>query len=405
MLGGIDRREAGIAGSGRRAMARTHRTVMAEVARGAMIVACAVGLGRVAAPPSVHAIELVAVTYNVGTNPALAHDADPADGYTQAQAQISDDWYGNGLAWLPAIDAVTSFFATLEPEVVAFQEIFHSPECAQIPASAHAGFVCETWQPGDPTVAQRVLGPRYQIACNLGKPDKCLAVHEDFGRFAGCSADLCLDGLDGTSIPGCGGGARVGRGAIELVEGGTLTVVNVHGTSGIADADQDCRVAQFAQIFESLDGEPAANGAINLVLADFNVDPARWIGFDPSANLLELHTPVGGTGSFAYVSEVGFEAVPTYLGYFNLDHQVSDTLTGNCSTPGVGGEPPVLGTTYFDHVPIVCAVPEPGAGPSWMVGVVAIGWLVRLRRARDEATRAARSGAQKRQSSPLWKPA
>ena len=383
-------------------MARPRRRVLAAVARGAMVVACAIGPGRLAAPPTVGAIELVAVTYNVGTNPALAHDLDPTDGYTQVQAQISDDWYGNGLAWLPAVDAVASFFATLQPDVVALQEIFHSPECGQIPASVHAGFVCETWQPGDPTVAQRVLGPGYQIACNPGKPDKCLAVHQDFGRFAGCSGDLCLDGLDGVNVPGCGGGARVGRGTIELVGGGSLTVVNVHGTSGIADADRDCRVAQFAQIFESLDGEPAANGTINLVLADFNVDPARWIGFDPSANLLELHAPVAGGGSFAYVSEVGFEAVPTYLGYFNLDHLVSDALTGSCSTPGVGGAPPVLGMTYFDHVPIVCAVPEPGLGPSLIAGVAAIGWLARRR---GIGVRPTRPAAQKRQSSPLWKPA
>jgi len=368
-------------------MARASRTVGTEVARGALLLACALGLARLSMPPAAGAVEFVAVTYNVGTNPALAHDADPGDGYTGAQAQIADDWYGNGLAWPPAIDAVAAFFASLEPEIVAFQEIFHSEQCAEIPLELRAGFVCESWQPGDPTVAQRVLGPGYQIACNLGKPDKCLAVRVDFGHFAGCEEALCLDGLDGVAIPGCGGGARVGRGTIELVGGGTLTVVNVHGTSGIGDADRDCRVAQFAQIFESLDGEPAANGSINLVLADFNVDPARWIGFDPSANLLELHAPVAGGGSFEYVSEVGFEALPTYLGYFNLDHLVSDALTGACTTPGVGGAPPVLGTTYFDHVPIVCAVPEPVSGPSFVAGVAAIAWLARRRRARLAARR------------------
>ena len=122
----------------------------------------------VLAPGWVAAFDFTAVTYNVGTNPGLAHNADPNDGYTQTQADISDDWYGNGLAWLPAIDAATLFFAALEPDVVAFQEIFFSEECAQIPATFHPGFACETWQPGDPTVAQLVLGPSYQIACNPG---------------------------------------------------------------------------------------------------------------------------------------------------------------------------------------------------------------------------------------------
>jgi hypothetical protein len=318
------------------------------------------------------AIDFVAVTFNSGTTTALPHNADQTDGYTSSEANISDDWYGNGLAWQEAVDAAQIYFSGLRPEIVAFQEIFYSGECPGIPTQYHPGFVCETWQPGDPTVAEIVLGPDYQVACNLGKPDKCLAVRKDFGLFQGCSGNLCLDGLDGVSVPGCGGGSRVGRGAVDLASGGTLTLVNVHGTSGIADADQDCRVAQFSQIFEDLDGEPAANGDLNLVMADFNVDPARWIGFDPSANLLEFHAPVAGGGVFAYLSEVGFEAPPTYFDLFNLDHILSDEFTGSCTTPGIATEPPVWGTVYFDHVPIVCAVPEPGSGSMLFAG---IGWL------------------------------
>jgi len=393
-------------------MPQSKSTVARAMARNLLLLASLMAGVAATAPREAGALGFNAVTYNVGTNPGLPHDADPNDGYTQAQADVSDDWYGNGLAWLPAIDAATLFFAALEPEVVAFQEVFFSEECAQIPAAFHPGFVCETWQPGDPTVAQLVLGPSYQIACNPGKPDKCLAVHEDFGRFANCEDDFCLDGLEGAIIPGCGSGSRVGRGRIDLVAGGTVTIVNVHGTSGIADADQDCRVDQFEQIFESLDGEPAANGLANLVLGDLNIDPARWIGFDPSANYLELQAPVAGGGAFAYLSEVGFEAPPTYLGYFNLDHMMSDVLVGSCDTPGVGAEPPVLETTYFDHVPIVCNVPEPATSPLLMAGILGLDALARRRSRRStrnprrhrDAT-AISSRAQKRQSSPPWKPA
>lgn len=368
-------------------MARSSGAAIRNGVRAAMLLGCLIGLGGIPGPGPADAADFLAVTYNVGTLAGLDHDADPSDGYTQAQADIADGWYGNGLAWLPAIDAAASFFAAIKPEVVALQEIFFSPECAQIPVELHAGFVCETWQPGDPTVAERVLGPAYQIACNQGKPDKCLAVRKDFGHFAGCDTDLCLDGLDGANLPGCGSGSRVGRGRIERVGGGTLTVVHVHGTSGIADADQTCRVEQFRQVFERLDDEPAANGLVNLVLGDLNIDPARWIGFDPSANLLELHAPVSGGGAFAYVSEVGFEAEPTYLGYFNLDHLISDSLTGHCNAPGIGAAPPVLETTYFDHVPIVCTVPEPASGASLILGVMGLAALARLRSSRPDRPR------------------
>jgi hypothetical protein len=53
-----------------------------------------------------------------------------------------------------------------------------------------------------------------------------------------------------------------------LAEGSTITVVNVHGSSGLAQEDQDCRVLQFDQVFVDLGdvGEPAANGARNPVL-------------------------------------------------------------------------------------------------------------------------------------------
>jgi hypothetical protein len=64
-----------------------------------------VGLGYTALSRQAEALDFAAVTYNVGTTPTLARDADPNDGYTQTQANISDAWYGNGLAWQPAIDA------------------------------------------------------------------------------------------------------------------------------------------------------------------------------------------------------------------------------------------------------------------------------------------------------------
>lgn len=297
-------------------------------------------------------LRFTAVTFNTGTSLEMAHDGAPDDGYSMEMAIASDTYYGNGLAWLPAVDAATFFFGNVRPDVVVFQEIFHSPDCASVPAPQRAGFVCESWRDGDPTVAQRILGAGYQVVCNLGKPDKCAAVRRSFGSFRGCSADLCLDGLDGAQVTGCGSGSRIGRGVIDLVTGGTLTIVNVHGSSGIEAADQDCRVRQFDQVFVDLDGEPAANGAINLVMGDFNTDPVRLASGDPSAARLVEH--VDGT-TFRFVTDTDRRATPTYAGLFNIDHQISDGLTGECWAAGITeGHPPVVDALYFDHAPIVC---------------------------------------------------
>jgi len=308
-----------------------------------------------------HDFELVAVTFNTGTSDGLRHDDLPDDGYGSEQAAVSDEHYGNGLAWLPAVDATRAWLAEVQPDVIAFQEIFHADECEAIPPEAHEGFYCETWSPGGPTVAEVVLGEGYRVACNLGKPDKCLGVRRAFGTFRGCDADLCLDGLDGSRVEGCGSGSRVGRGVVDLAEGGTITVVNVHGSSGVTVDDMGCRERQMEQVFVDLgDGAPAANGDFNLILGDFNTDPGRIADGDTSAaRLLDF---VGDDEPFHFVSDVGRRVEPTYAGLFNIDHVISDAFDGTCWAAGVTeGHPPVLDAVYFDHRPIVC--PMGGALP------------------------------------------
>ena len=296
------------------------------------------------------------VTFNTGTTDGLPHDDPPDDGFGSEQAAISDEWYGDGLSWLAAVDAATSFFAEVKPDVVAFQEIFYSGECEAIPEELRTGFVCETFAPGDPTVAQVILGQGYQVACHLGKSDKCIAVRRAFGTLRGCDADLCLDGLDGAEIEGCGSGSRVGRGVIDLSRGGELTVVNVHGSSGFTDADLDCRQAQFEQLFIDLgDGEPAANGERNLIMGDFNTDPARAAFLDWSAR--RLNELVSESPGFHFVTAVGEDAPPTYANAVNIDHVISDRLEGSCVHPGATpGTQPVASFVYFDHVPAVCVL-------------------------------------------------
>jgi len=299
-------------------------------------------------------LELTAVTFNTGTTSGLGHDSGPDDGYTSAEADLSDMYYGDGLAWSPFIDDTRAFFDEVDADIVVFQEIFHPGDCAQIPEDAWPGFVCETWIEGDPTVAQMVLGPDYQIACNLGKPDKCAAVKKSVGSLRGCEGDLCLDGLDGATIMGCGSGSRVGRGTIDLVGGGELTLVNLHGSSGLSDSDIGCRVRQFEQAFLDLgDGAPAANGQINVVMGDLNTDPVRFAGSDASASrFLDF---VGADRDFHFVTEDGNGARPTYQGIVNIDHVVSNALQGECWAAGVTPDTsPVTDAVYFDHVPVVC---------------------------------------------------
>ncbi len=297
-----------------------------------------------------------AVTFNSGTSEGMPHDRPPEDGYTSDHAVVSDRWYGDGLAWTTAVEAAERFFRAVDPDVVVFQEVFWSEECAGIPEEAHEDFVCEAWSPGDPTVARWVLGEGWQVMCHPGKPDKCAAVHRRFGSFRGCDEDFCLEGLDGARVEGCGSGARVGRGVIDLAGGGALTLVNVHGSSGISGDDMQCRMRQFEQVFVDLgDGEPAASGETNLVMGDLNTDPGRVAGLDPSAALWNEFA--GPAGPFHFLSDVGPEAAPSYAGIFNIDHVVSDHLTGNCWVAGVTeGHAPVTEAVYFDHCPVVCAM-------------------------------------------------
>jgi len=294
---------------------------------------------------------IVVVTFNTGTTEGMNHDGAPDDGYTSAEATISDTHYGDGLAWVPVVEDTERFLMEVQPDVIGFQEIFHPGECEAIPPELHAGFVCESWSAGDPSVAQRILGMGYQVACHQGKNDKCIAVRRAFGTIRGCDGDLCMDFLDGAEVPDCGSGSRVGRALVDRVDGSELTVVNIHGSSGISAEDIACRVAQFELVFVDLDGEPAANGEVNVVLGDLNTDPGRYDGVEDSATrFAELARDSG----FTFASEVGRTAPGSYAGIVDIDHVLSDQLTGECTIPGVTEGEPVSDIRYFDHSPVIC---------------------------------------------------
>ena len=304
------------------------------------------------------AFSAVVVTFNTGSSVSLRHGDGSDDGYSAAQAAITDEWYGNGLSWKPFVESTAQFFDELQPDIVAFQEIFHPGECPGIPEEARLGTVCEDWEPGHPTVAQRLLSQGWQVMCNPERPDKCLAVRNEFGRFEGCDDELCLEGMAGFGVDGCSSGVRIGRARIRLADGGRLTVINVHGTSGINSEDAACRAKQVDQVFADFgDGEPGANGERNLILGDFNTDPGRFVGSDESADRWRQY--VGSGLPFHFHTEIGPDAEPTYAELFNIDHVVSDQFQGDCWAAGVSeGHPDVLEAVFFDHRPIVCTLTD-----------------------------------------------
>ncbi|MBN2498907.1 MAG: hypothetical protein JXR96_30230 [Deltaproteobacteria bacterium] len=325
------------------------RRAVLGLAMGTLLAACGGGSEQA------DLLSFTALTFNTGTSENMGHDEGPDDGYSSAHAAISDQYYGDGLAWMPAVEATGAFLAKLQPDLVAFQEIFYAGDCALIPAEARTDFFCQQWTEGQPTVAQAVLGAGYQVMCMPGNADKCAAVKRSFGSFRGCGSDFCLEGLQGSRIEGCGHGARVGRAEVDLASGGTLTLVAVHGSSGFDTDDQLCRVAQFEQVFVDLgDGRPAACGERNLVMGDLNTDPGRMAGSDPSATRF---ADFAGQGkAFAFLTDVGPDAAPSYMDLLNIDHVVSDFATGSCWIAGLSeGHPAVIDAKYFDHKAVVCS--------------------------------------------------
>lgn len=304
---------------------------------------------------------LVVLTFNTGTTPRLEHDPKRSHGYGPAEAAISDQWYGNGLAWKPAIRAVRQMIGKVDPDVVAFQEIFDCRRCVAIPDEARRGFVCEDYRAGQPGVAERVLGDDYQIAYHPAKTSKCLAVHRRVGqlRTAQDQEPGEWEGpqlLEGATVAGCGSGARVARGYVDRPDGTTLTIISLHGTSGFKPADQQCRVLQIERIFVDWgDGRPGVSPQNNLILGDFNTDPYRAAELDRSA--ARWNDFVGPDKRFRYLSRLGPGVPPSYANLADIDHVVSDAYVGTCRRLGVDPETQaVYEGVYFDHVPIVCTL-------------------------------------------------
>ncbi len=314
-------------------------------------------------PPD--ASTFVVMTINAGTTSGLPHDLGEAegtgDGYTSEMATIADALYENSLSWNPAERALTAFLMRERPAIVGFQELYYDPWCETITVDPALDFVCRDYVAGAPLQVERLLGGDYAIACGTRQVDNCIAVRRDFGAIRGCATGACVGGLEGGDPPsGCSRGERMGRVVVDLVAGGTLVVVNAHGTSGIDAESRACRVDQFRQVFEDRgDGSgPLADGELNVVLGDFNTDPVTLTGSDESAAYLAAQTAPGSR--FHFVTATARDAPATYGGLFRIDHVISDAFVGRCTTPGVTpGVAAVTDAIYWDHKPAVCRIYRP----------------------------------------------
>ena len=300
---------------------------------------------------------IIVMTFNVGTATGLPHDVGD-DGYTSEMADIADELYENSLSWNPAEEALRQYLAELRPAVAVFQENYYDPWCEDIPVDPELDFVCKDYSPERPTQLERLFGPDYQVACSQDHPDNCGVVRRDFGTFAGCNDEpFCLDGFFGMAPPsGCTSRSRVWSIVINKTNGEDWTLVNVHASSGFERDVRACRADQIRQIFEDRgDGQPLANGDINLVMGDINTDPFLAPIIDESARVWNQNVGDGLPFDYLSADRVGID--PNYALILHVDHVVSDILTGSCVVPGVTDDmPPVMDAIYWDHKPVVCQV-------------------------------------------------
>jgi hypothetical protein len=320
-----------------------------------------VGEGALADRP-LPPVAFTVMTFNVGTTAQALHDKDEAegagDGYTSEHAAWISEHYGNNLAWRPAEEALRQFIAKHRPDVIAFQEMFYDPWCADQPDPPdHLDLVCEGYDPSGPLTAERLVGPDYDVVSAKGHPDNWVAVRRAFGAIEGHPGQgPWLDGAEGFGIPDCCSGARVSSVDVLLPDGRRLTVVDVHTNAGMKDKDMACRVLQFEQVFvDRGDGIPAAHGIANVVMGDMNTDFFLFAGADPSAD--RWNDFVGPGKAFHYVSSDSLDGPATHATGMHLDHVASDSLVGSCFVAGESeGTDPVMESTFFDHRPVFCNV-------------------------------------------------
>ena len=149
------------------------------------------------------------------------------------------------------------------------------------------------------------------------------------------------------------------EGRLQTARFGRVVVVNCYFPNGNGSARDNSRVpyklAFYRALFEKLQ-RLRQRGYRVLVMGDFNTDPVRARGSDPSAvALLEY---VGERKRYRFLSPTDPRGPATYAGIARIDHVVSDAIEGDCVIPGSspGTEDVFPDAIYWDHKPVVCQV-------------------------------------------------
>ncbi|MEZ4241729.1 MAG: hypothetical protein R3F59_37390 [Myxococcota bacterium] len=248
---------------------------------------------------------LVAVTFNTGTTAGLDHDAPPDDGYGDAQAATSDAWYGDGLAWQAAIDDATDWFAALQPDLVAFQEVY-DPTTRRAPRSRPRRALASSARPGWRAI------PRSRSRCSA-RTTRWPATPTTPTSASACAARSPRSAARCRAPPSTAAGAA-------------------RGSRGPSSSSR------------TAGSSPSSPST---------APPAS----PPTTRTAALARSTRCSSTFQWITEVGPDAPLTYGGVATIDHVASDAFTGTCWHAGLTeGHPAVRDAVYFDHRPAVCTL-------------------------------------------------
>ncbi len=274
------------------------------------------------------------------------------------------------MCWTEQEEIVIDEIAARDADVILLQEVTTAAQCQALEVDdLDDDHVCHPdYRPDEPEQVRRLVGPDYTIACDSTEGYECVAARVGRVSIPGCDdGDLCR-GLARTNeaVDGCDPGFTVSAVTIEYGDR-TLDVVNVHPPSGREAAARQCRHDYFLNIFG--EDAPLIEEDQVLIGGDFNFDPYRGSQDDVDIALWNdfVSTSFDDTRddplAFAYHSGLPEHDPPYHtspLTQTTLDHVISNSLQGRCTTLGAQpGEPPL---DHFhgdeierlDHLAIEC---------------------------------------------------
>lgn len=239
----------------------------------------------------------------------------------------------NKLCYKDVEDRIASNIQTLNPDVIALQEVLAPWQCENL-VEKNKKKVCFESQ-SIPQV-RRLVGDDYSIVCNTRNQFECIAVRADVGEIIGCKKGaICNTARTALEISGCDNGFTISAASIKLNNGVVFDIVNFHPQS----TDPICRAKM---ILLAVDGNETTPPLIKedkvILLGDFNLDP--WRGNDESTIAWKKIIDRGWGGKdFNYHSGIAEKNPPYFTSLLlyrkrTLDLIVSNFAQGVCNVMG-----------------------------------------------------------------------